>query len=81
MNAGNLSYRSRRDLRRAEKHRRRAFEREIGTHLSAEDRLELEAILDRYDDTMTRELHDVLRRQVAESGRRSRRIWPTIGGY
>jgi hypothetical protein len=57
------------------------LELEIGTYVTAADRSDLEAILDRYDDTMTRELHDLLLRQVAEAGRRSRLNWPAVEGY
>jgi len=60
-------------VRRAERARRRRLEQEMAAYSSAADRQEIEAILDRYPDGLTRELRSILacqhmRAQTAATG-------------
>jgi hypothetical protein len=75
-----LNHRSPRDPMCVERHRRRALEAEIATFASAADRADLEALLARYDDSVTTELHDILAHQGARAGRVTSRPWRPVGG-
>jgi len=48
---------------KADRVRRSKLERELSVYSTPAQRLDLEAILDRYPDTLTRELRDILTRQ------------------
>jgi hypothetical protein len=48
---------------KADRVRRSKLERELSAYSTPAQRLDLEAILDRYPDTLTRELRDILARQ------------------
>ena len=50
--------------------RRRELERELATYSTPEQVRDLEAILDRYPDSVTCELRDILARQAAAAGPR-----------
>ena len=52
-------------VRRAEHKRRRKLERELAAFSSPSDRLEIEAIIERYPPGQTTELRDILARQSA----------------
>jgi uncharacterized protein with PIN domain len=50
--------------RRAERLERQRLERELATYTSPAERLELEAMIDRYDPDETREVRAILARQT-----------------
>jgi len=49
--------------------RRRELERELAAYCTPNQRCDLEATLDRYPDSVTRELRDILIRQAVTAGR------------
>jgi hypothetical protein len=62
--------------RAAARDRRRKLERELAGYSSPADRMDLEAMLDRYPDGVTHEIREILTAQ--ERARQSRRF-PAIG--
>jgi hypothetical protein len=75
-----LDGRSRRDVAREQRLRRRSLVGELALFGSASDRSDLEALLARYDDSMTAELHDILVHQEALARRQTDRPWRAVGG-
>jgi hypothetical protein len=49
--------------------RRRELERELAAYCTPDQRCDLEATLDRYPDSVTREMRDILVRQAVIAGR------------
>jgi hypothetical protein len=62
-----LVLRATRTVRAAQRQRRRQLERELAAYASPADRLELEAILDRYPAGQTGELRTILARQSMQA--------------